>query len=76
MGFLGCIAMALVYGRSRGGENLFFDWRGLALGIGMYVVWRFWLRSSDDVAFAIRVFTAYVALRIGLLYVSYASGYQ
>ena len=44
--FLGCIAIAAYHGSTRGGSNLFFDWRGLALGIALYLVWSFWLRDD------------------------------
>lgn len=74
--FLGCIAIAAYHGSTRGGSNLFFDWRGLALGIALYLVWSFWLQTTDDVAGAIRVFALYLGLRIALLYVLYAAGYR
>lgn len=69
--FLGCIAMAAAYGASRGGSNFFFDWRGLALGIGLFVVWSFWLQRPSDVAAALHVFLAYAGIRIALLFVLY-----
>ncbi len=74
--FLACIAAAAYYGSTRGGSNLFFDWRGLALGIALYIVWSFWLRTAVDVAMAIRVFALYLGLRIALLYALYAAGYR
>lgn len=76
MAFLVCITSAIGYGISRGGSNFFFDWRGLALGVSMYVVWASWLQSSDDVAFAIAVFATYMAMRVGFLYLLYAAGYR
>ena len=76
LAFLGCIGVAICYGRSRGGSNFFFDWRGLALGIGLYFVWSLCLRNSRDVAAAIRVFAVYMAARIALLYVLYLAGYR
>jgi O-antigen ligase len=76
LAFLGCIGVAIGYGRSRGGSNFFFDWRGLALGIGLYFVWSLWLRRALDVAAAVRVFVIYMAARIGLLYVLYLAGYR
>ena len=74
--FLACIAIAAYYGSTRGGSNLFFDWRGLALGIALYLVWSFWLQTTDDVAIAVRVFALYLGLRIALLYLQYAAGYR
>ncbi len=76
LAFLGCIGVAIAYGRSRGGSNFFFDWRGLALGIGLYFVWSLWLRNGFDVAAAVRVFAIYMAARIALLYVLYLAGYR
>lgn len=76
LAFLGCIGVAIYYGRSRGGSNFFFDWRGLALGMGLYVVWSFWLQNTSDLHAAVRVFAVYMAARIGLLYVFYLTGYR
>jgi len=76
LAFLGCIALAICYGRSRGGSNFFFDWRGLALGIGLYFVWSLWLRNASGVTAAVRVFAIYMAARIALLYVLYLAGYR
>jgi len=72
--FLVCIAVAIAYGARHGGSNFFFDWRGLALGIALYVVWSCWLRNPDDVADALRVFLGYVGVRLALLFVAYFSG--
>lgn len=74
LGFLICIAVAMAYGAARGGSNFFFDWRALALGMGLYVVWSFWLRSEADVRTAVRVFGCYVALRLAIFYAMYLSG--
>ncbi len=74
LAFLTCIAGAAVYGKMHGGSNFFFDWRGLALGIGLYFVWSFWLRDSSDVRAAILCFAAYGAVRIVILYVAFLIG--
>ena len=74
--FLGCIAVAIYYGKVHGGHNLFFDWRGLALGLGLYVVWSCWLRDWSDVRSALLVFAVYVAARIALLYALFIAGYR
>ncbi len=76
LAFLGCIGIAICYGSSRGGSNFFFDWRGLALGIGLYIVWSWWLQNALDLHAAVRVFAIYMAIRIGLLYVFYLTGYR
>lgn len=74
IGFLGCIALAIYYGKTHGGRNLFFDWRGLALGVALFVVWSYWLRDAVDVNSAVHVFAAYMAVRIALLYASFLAG--
>ena len=43
LGFLFAIVIATLYGWLRGGTNLFFDWRALTLGVGMYGVFATWL---------------------------------
>ena len=73
-GFLACIAVSAVYGTFRGGTNIFFDWRGLALGMALYVVWAFWLQDAEEVGFCLRLFAAYTGLRIAFLYILFAFG--
>ncbi len=76
LAFLGCIFVAICYGARQGGSNFFFDWRGLALGIGLYIVWSFWMQDAFDVAAAIHVFLIYIGLRIALIYALYLAGYR
>ncbi len=74
VGFVLTIVGAAIYGSARGGTNLFFDWRALALGLGLYVVWAFWIQTSADRDMAVLLFTAVVAIRLGALYFNYFSG--
>ena len=76
LAFLVCTAIAVVRGSLRGGSNFFFDWRGLALGVGLYFVWSFWMQKPCDRELAVRWFAVYMAVRIALLYVFYAAGYR
>ena len=76
LAFLGCIAIAMLYGSARGGSNFFFDWRGVALGMGLYLVWCFWMQTAADVSSAIRLFAGYMTLRIAFLYALYLAGYR
>src|ERR1039458_3526705 len=46
LAFLACIVSGIWYGSLRGGGNFFFDWRALALGIGLYLVWGVWRRKQ------------------------------
>ena len=72
--FLLCIAAGIAYGRLHGGANFFFDWRALGLGLGLYLVWAFWIRSPGDVRAAVGFFGLYMAVRIALLYVLHLTG--
>ena len=74
LAFLVCIASAVWYGYRRGGVNFFFDWRALALGIGLYFVWAFWIQTPAELHRAARLFAIYVAVRIALLYLLYLTG--
>jgi len=76
LAFLACIAVAIAYGARHGGANFFFDWRGLALGTGLYVVWSCWLPHPDDVAEVLQLFLSYMGVRLVLLFVFYLSGEQ
>src|SRR5271165_1382371 len=74
LGFLAAIAVAMTYGWLQGGTNLFFDWRALALGIGMYGVFAMWVQTPAETSSAVHMFAAYMALRIGLIYASFLGG--
>ncbi|HUI84625.1 MAG TPA: O-antigen ligase family protein [Candidatus Binatia bacterium] len=74
--FLLCIVAGIAHGAARGGGNFFFDWRALALGIGLYFVWSFWLQNSADAAAAVRLFGLYAAVRIALLFGLYVAGFR
>ena len=74
LGFLAAIALAMIYGGLHGGTNLFFDWRALALGVGMYGVFAMWVQTPAEARSAMHLFAGYMALRIGLIYASFLRG--
>ncbi len=74
LGFVVAIGLAMVYGWLHEGTNLFFDWRALGLGIGLYVVFAMWVQTPREAQWAIGLFATYMALRIGLIYASYLRG--
>jgi hypothetical protein len=72
--FLACIVSGICYGCSRGGANFFFDWRALALGIGLYFVWTVWIQTPSDLNRAVQIFAIYMAVRIVVLYALHLAG--
>ncbi len=74
--FLACIVSGICYGNLRGGANFFFDWRALALGIGLYFVWAIWIQSPSDLNRAVHIFAIYMAIRIVVLYALHVAGYR
>ncbi len=72
--FLVCILSGIGYGSLRGGTNFFFDWRALALGIGLYFVWAVWIQSESAFNSAVHIFAIYMAVRIVVLYALHLSG--
>ncbi len=72
--FGAAIAISLAYGMERGGQNFFFDWRAMALGVAFYVIYRFWIQSTSDARAAIVIFGAVAAIRIVWLFFAYARG--
>jgi len=72
--FLLCIVTGIGYGLLHDGTNFFFDWRALALGIGLYFVWAFWIQTPADVQSVVRLFGFYMAVRIAFLYAQYLNG--
>ena len=74
LGFAGAIGLSMIYGLAHGGTNLFFDWRALALGAGLYVVFSIWVRTPELAASAITLFAGFMALRVAAIFVTYAGG--
>ena len=74
LGFLAAIAIAMIYGALHGGANLFFDWRALALGVGLYGVFALWTQTSEEADWAARMFAGYLALRMAWICVDFARG--
>ena len=66
--------MAVLYGALHGGTNLFFDWRALALGIGICAVFVAWLPTAQSADFAVHLFAAFMALRIAWILADFFSG--
>ncbi len=73
-GFVAAIALAVIYGALQGGVNLFFDWRALALGIGLYGVLVMWLSNAHSVEWAVRLFAGFMALRIAWILADFFTG--
>ena len=73
-GFLGAIVLAMVYGLLCSGTNLFFDWRALALGIGLYGVFAIWMQTAKQASWAMALFAAFMAIRIALIYALFLRG--
>jgi hypothetical protein len=74
LGFMTAIAVAMIYGWLHGGDNLFFDWRALALGVGLYGVFAMWVQSPEEASWTVRLFAGYMALRVGLIFLDFARG--
>jgi O-antigen ligase len=74
VGFLATIVAAMLYGWIHGGTNLFFDWRALALGVGLYGVFALWVQTPAEARSAMYLFAGYMAFRIGLIYASFLRG--
>ena len=73
-GFAVAILASILYGIERGGHNFFFDWRALALGVCLYVVYRSWIETADDARTAILVFAAVGAVRMFIAFAMYIAG--
>lgn len=67
IGFLAAIVIGAIYGSLHGGANLFFDWRALAIGIGIYVVFAMWTQTQDDVRSAVLLFAVFMTVRVALI---------
>jgi O-Antigen ligase len=74
LGFVAAIAVAMIYGELQGGTNLFFDWRALALGVGLYGVFTMWVQSSREADWAVRLLAGYMAIRLAWIYLDFARG--
>ena len=74
LGFLAAIVLAMIYGALHGGTNLFFDWRALALGIGMFGVFAVWVQTPAEARSATYLFAGFMAIRIGMIYAAFLRG--
>ncbi len=74
VGFLCAIGLSVIYGAMRGGINLFFDWRALALGCGLYFVWIFWIQTPAELESAVWIFLLYMGIRVCAVYLPYLRG--
>jgi O-antigen ligase len=74
LGFLAAIAVGMLYGGLHGGTNLFFDWRALALGIGLYGVFAMWTQTPERARTAVYWFAGYMAVQIATIYASFFGG--
>ena len=74
IGFLSALMTAAIYGALHGGTYLFFDWRALALGIGLYGVFVLWMPTAEAVEWAVLLFAAFMAVRIVVIYAEFLSG--
>jgi O-antigen ligase len=73
-GFAVAIVVSLLHGVRNGGQNFFFDWRALALGAGLYLVYRFWIQTPEEANAALGIFGFIVGTRLAFLLTSYAAG--
>ena len=71
IGFLVAIGLAMIYGDLHGGTNLFFDWRALALGIGIYGVFALWLQTHEQVTSSLELFVGFMTVRIAMIYAEF-----
>ena len=72
--FLGALLFSIYYGWSQGGTNLFFDWRGIALSVGLVVVFGYWVNTPSALRSAIRVFLVVFTVRAVWILLSYVFG--
>ncbi len=68
------IGVSLLYGIQRGGQNFFFDWRALALGIAFYVIYRFWIQTAAEARVAIAAFAFIAGMHVAFFSYSYLRG--
>jgi len=73
-GFLIAILASLLYGLGRVGHNFFFDWRALALGLGFYVAYRFWIHTPGDARTAVLIFAVIAGIRLVTAFATYFRG--
>lgn len=65
---------SIIYGLLRGGTNVFFDWRGIALGVGLVCVFSYWIDSPFALYSAVRSVLWIFAIRAIWIFLAYASG--
>jgi hypothetical protein len=72
--FTASVIFSIFYGLNHGGTNVFFDWRGLALGVGLVLVFGYWIDTPAALRSAVRLFLAVFAVRAIWILLNYAFG--
>ncbi len=70
--FFGALAVALGRGALAGGSELFYEWRNIVLGIGLAIVWSYWITSVAALQEAIVSFSVVMGAKIFYALGSYA----
>ena len=72
--FAATIVFSVFYGLAHGGTNVFFDWRGIALGTGLVVVFGYWVNAPFALRSAVRLFLVVCAVKAIWILLTYAMG--
>jgi O-Antigen ligase len=72
--FVATIVFSIFYGLAHGGTNVFFDWRGIALGTGLVLVFGYWVNTPFALRSAVRLFLAVCAAKALWILLTYALG--
>lgn len=72
--FACAIVFAIFFGQAHGGYNIFFDWRGIALGAGLVMVFSDWVRTSFALKSAVNILILVVSVRAVWILFNYVAG--
>jgi hypothetical protein len=72
--FSTALVFSIFYGLAHGGLNVFFDWRGIALGAGLVLVFGYWVQTPFALRSAVNVFLVVFTIRAIWILVDYAFG--
>ena len=72
--FSATIVFSIFYGLAHGGTNVFFDWRGVALGTGLVLVFGYWVSTPSALRSAARLFLVVCAVKAVWIFLNYALG--
>ena len=72
--FLAALGISFFYGLYEQGTHVYFDWRNIFLGVGLAVVFAWWIKTPSELHEGVHIFCFVMGLQVLYILVRYATG--